>query len=563
MTFCGPVQSGKSAIGEIAVCYWIATQNGGDVQYNWQNDESADGRWSKRVEKILLACPAVMDRTSTDRFKWKKGLVIFPHCNLTMQGVNTDRNVASDSIRFQVNEEIHDEASGWAPGKLQQCYNRTTAFWNSVIFNISNAGHRGDQLHQAFEAGTQQHWEVKCPGCGQYHRMRTKWEDNKPELGGLRYESSKTEKGEYDYQRIAPTVRYQFPCGAVVQDDLVQRRRLSLSGRYSVPLEGRSLSERSFTLEAVSVDYIPWLSLIQEKHRALKAYHYGDRKPLFDYLRERECQFVDDADGPVTQTLILSDRKKDRAGLPEPRGRCGALDYQAGSIGKGELQHYWGVIQDFKWEPIKADEALSKALCVPVGSETQRLHILTVWEGKLLTDEDAAEVMRRHDVDPLCVIVDSGYDAEHIYKFCLRHGFDAVKGEDKEAFSHGEQQGYKIYSPSRPIHERLECGRTRATAAEEPQIFQYSTQGMMRLLSHLRASPGVLYDVPGDVSEDYKQHMASWEPVEAIAPRTGQTKTVWKQIGSRRDDLLFCSGYCALVAYRGGIIGMGAEPSQP
>src|SRR2546427_10520288 len=39
-TFVGPVQSGKSAAGEVALCYWIATQNGGDIQYNWQNDSA-------------------------------------------------------------------------------------------------------------------------------------------------------------------------------------------------------------------------------------------------------------------------------------------------------------------------------------------------------------------------------------------------------------------------------------------------------------------------------------------------------------------------------------------
>src|SRR5882672_5590434 len=109
----------ESTAGEIALCYWLATSNGGDLQYNWQNDLAADARCSKRVEKILKACAAVMARTSSDRFKWQKGLVIFPHCNLTMQGILTDRAVASDSIRFQINEEIHD-AEGWLPGRLQQ-----------------------------------------------------------------------------------------------------------------------------------------------------------------------------------------------------------------------------------------------------------------------------------------------------------------------------------------------------------------------------------------------------------------------------------------------------------
>ena len=42
------------------------------------------------------------------------------------------------------------------------------------------------------------------------------------------------------------------------------------------------MSERSYTLEAVAIDYIPWLDLIKEKHRALRALKYGDPKPWFD-----------------------------------------------------------------------------------------------------------------------------------------------------------------------------------------------------------------------------------------------------------------------------------------
>ena len=146
MTFVKPIQAGGTSAGEIAILFWLAHWSSGDLQYNWQNDLAADERWRKHMEKKLKACAAVMARTSPDRFLWTKGLVIFPHCNFIMQGIFSDRSVASDSIRGQVNEEVHD-ADGWLPGRLEQAYGRTTAFWNAIIFNISNASRKGDQLH--------------------------------------------------------------------------------------------------------------------------------------------------------------------------------------------------------------------------------------------------------------------------------------------------------------------------------------------------------------------------------------------------------------------------------
>lgn len=272
MTFVKPIQAGGSSIGEISILFWLAHWSGGDIQYNWPNGAQSVERWNKHAEKKLKACRPVVDRMSSGMV-WADGLLIFPHCNFMMQGVNSERSLTGDSIRGQVNEEIHD-AENWVPGKLEQAYGRTTAFWNSIIFNISNASRNGTELHRAFLSGTQQHWEVKCPGCGRFHVMRTRWKDSEADLGGLRYDKDccRLPGGEVSYERLRPTIYYQMPCGHRINDDVQVRRALSLSGRYSRPHNpGAPLTDRSYTLEAVSVDYIPWINLIQQKHLALRA----------------------------------------------------------------------------------------------------------------------------------------------------------------------------------------------------------------------------------------------------------------------------------------------------
>lgn len=551
-----PIQSGKSVIGEIANCFWLSNWNGGDVQYNWQNDEQADARWEKRVEKIFKSCGKLMARTDPDRFKWKKGLVILPHCNFTMQGVNTPRNVASDSIRGQINEEIHDIESGWEEGKLAQCYGRTTAFWNSVIFNISNAGKKGGQLHKAFLTGTQQHWEVKCPGCGEFHRMRTRWEDSTPKLGGLRYNADecRDEAGKINYNKLKPTIRFQMPCGFEVKDDLTDRRALSLSGRYSVgDNPGAPLTERSYTMEAVSVDYIPWIDLIKQKHEALMAMKWGDSKPWWDYLRERECQFSSDEERPIVRKMILSPKKKDRAGMEGRIARVAGVDYQHGDTKEGEAPHFWHVIAD-------------------VGIFENKLKVLIVSEGKELSEGNLIDTLNRHEVQPSLVAIDSGHAAKYIYNICMKNGYYALKGASgTEFFTHQPSGARKIFSQPKPLHPMASCDpmfpyvtladQSQAPNAHEPMFILYSSFGLMDRVRWLRTSPDVTLEIPGDVSPDFISHMEAWEMQRKPQAKTQQMQDVWVQV-RKRDDLFKCFCYIALLLEEGGFTGTAVEETK-
>lgn len=559
VTYVKPVQAGGSVIGEVALCRWLSCHNNGDVQYNWETDPKGGKRWEKRTEKIFKACELVMQRAPTNPNKWKGGMngaqVIFPHCNFTQQGVFTENNVASDSIRFQVNEEIHN----WEAGRLAQAYNRTTAFWNSVIINISNAGIEGDQLHAAFVAGTQEHWEVKCPGCGHYHRMRSEWKDDEPEAGGLRYDSTgcKLPNGDYDYNKLEPTVRYQFPCGHQMRDEIHARRDLSLSGRYGKPENtGAHQSHRSFTLDAVSVDYIPWLKLISEKHEALRALRYGDPEPYKRYLQERECKFWNPENRPLVGKVILSGAlKKNREGIEKRFARFFALDRQQGTLKDGELPHWWLVLRD-------ADEHGNSQL---------------VWEGKCLTDEDAIGVLREHGVEMWCGVADSGDDTTHVYQFCLRYGINAIKGTDGNFHMHPDGSR-KIFSPEKPLHLMINAppvhpytlkpvpewheqkGRwisvvKLSPAPEEPLFWLYSRVGLLDRLAWVRsANSAVRWDVPGDVSEDYKKHMEAWELVSEPVGRSKQIQSGWRQV-KKRDDLNKCEQYITMLMEMAGLIG--------
>lgn len=553
MTYVKPVQVGGTSVGEIAIMFWLAHWSAGDIQYNWPNDLQADARWKKHIEKKLKACTPVMARVSGDRFAWTDGLIIFPHCNFMVQGISTARSVTGDTVRGQVNEEIHDE-DNWVPGRLEQAHARTTAFWNSVVFNISNAGKKGDQLHQAFMSGTQQHWMVKCPGCREFHAMRVRWEPDKPHLGGLRYDLADDRKeGEPDYGKIAATLRYQMPCGHIVSDSARERRELSLSGRYSEPQNKSALPGwKSYTLQAVAVDYIPWIELVRQKHLALRSRRLGDPKPWLDYLRERECQFIGvDDRRPDTMPIILSSRRKDRAGLKDRRWRLAFLDYQTGRKDLNETPHFWGVIQDF-------DVAGNS---------------LIVFEGKLESEGEVLDALRRHEVKPICTGIDASWLGEdrYIYFFALKHGFNAIK-------VHGQKSGERTFmhddgvrrawSEPEPLWPRAagQQGPTKDDPEQEPEFWNISQSGAMDALAHLRSRKDRKYEVPADVSDEFKQHFLPWSLEEFRVPATNQVELRWKKASDKAPDHLYqCCCYLALWAEMAGAIGeeTDAKPASP
>lgn len=540
-----PVQSGGSLLGEIFICRNIVT-GAGRMQYNWEDGEKAKDRWTERIYPMFRNTAPVWNLWPlNDRTKSNRQFVAFPAGVFQMQGVIGEGNLDSAAVKIQINEEIHN----WPAGHLAMAADRLTAFWDSKQINISNAGKKGDQLYQAHRAGTDRILRVKCPGCGQYHEMHTRWDKRHPHLGGLRYNSDgcKRADGTYDYNRLESTIRYEFPCRYELRDDVTERRRVAQTCKYSEPRNtGAHLSHESFTYDAVVIDYIPWLKLIEEKHQALRAKQYGDLEPWRRYVTHRECNYYDPDEIPFSGKIVLSSaRNKDRAGMANRELRCAMLDRQQGRRADNEWPHWWLVIVDFDAEA----------------------NALLVWEGKCQSDEVALDVIKRHEVDPKCVCADSGDDTTYVYTFCLAHGFNAIKGDGEKDFAHPSPDGKgsvrRVFSVEKPLHAMINAppiydyvllpDGTEMPDDKEPLFWLYSKSGIRERFAWLRANRNV--EFPGDVSEDFQQHMESEEYRERKHPRTGETIGEWVQLRTR-NDLYVCMCYaCGMFADMAGLIG--------
>lgn len=536
--FRKPVQSGGSVLGEVLLMYWI-THGRGFLQYNWSNDKRANERWNSRILAILKANSAV--RRWMDANGYMRGEVDFGNVFFRMQGAFIPDNLDSDSVRLQINEELHS----WEAGHLKKARNRLTAVWDYKSVNISNAGVVGDQFDVSHKNGTNQVWTVKCPGCGKYHAMRTRWEPKKPHLGGLRYDADGCRLGkfQYNYNKLRPTIHYQMPCGFRVQNnDLATRRALSLSGVYSEPTNpGAELSHRSYTYEAVSVDFIDWMSLIKDKHDALRARATGDPEPWICYCQGRECIPYDPDDVPITNVIeVKPGLKKNRDGLDGKKLRAFALDRQHGEMSKGELPHWWLVIRDAQI------------------TEDGVLRSLLVWEGKVETDDQVVAILREHGCMMWQGVADSGDDTYHVYSFCLYHGINCIKGGKEDHYSH-EGGARRIFSSERPLARMLNRQTKFPTInvagkivpdPREPLFWLYSKAGIRERLHFLRSSTEYL--TPEDVSEDYRAHMDAEEREKTVGG-DGSISYRWVQRKSR-NDLFVCEAYIAMLFDQAGII---------
>ena len=551
-TLVKPVQSGGSTVGEILIAFWAAFFYG-QIQYNWPNQGAAEHRWKTRIIKLLLS---VCDLAwAGGRFDETICQANFVNTTVVAQGVVAKGALDSDTIPMQVNEEVHS----WEPGLLDKARRRQTRVWDKKFLDISNAGMVGDQLHAAYEAGSMDAWEVLCPGCGQYHVMRFRWDEKKPEIGGLRFDTAagRQENGKYNLRKIIPTIRYQMPCGLIVRDKPEERR--ALAGRYRSTNEGAVEELKSWNYEAVSVFEISWFDLVSEWLTAIRALKAGDGEPMKKFVQERECKFYSDESVPFSGTMIVNNMLiKSREGLPGRAARFWFADKQKGYAHKGQLTHYWLVIRD-----------------VMPNCDSQ-----LVFEGMVQTDADLLARMEEHGCIPQSGAVDCGWDRANVLQFCYRNGCNAqtTSAQDK-LFFHKDDKAYRIYSQPEGLHLQLKVppkfnyvtvmANSKVEyrpSPEEPLHWSIHRIGSLKLLNFLRGHAELVkknggndfikWEVPGDVSDDYKKQIQSWEFSSKKKAGTNQIVEICRQ-RLQDDHMLMCEAGIA------NLMSMAPHPDHP
>jgi hypothetical protein len=101
---------------------------------------------------------------------------------------------------------------------------------------------------------------------------------------------------------------------------------------------------------------------------------------------------------------------------------------------------------------------------------------------------------------------------------------------------------------------------------DEPLFWFYSKSGVLGRLAWLRddgisqsvakehAVVKPLWEVPDDVSADYKRHMSAWKLTEKTSGRSKEVVRIWEKT-LKRDDLHWCERMIAMLMEMAGFIG--------
>ncbi|MEQ9823458.1 MAG: phage terminase large subunit family protein [Puniceicoccaceae bacterium] len=541
VTLLGPVQGAKSTLGEATIGY-IRDKDPGNILYNWEDHGKAQQTWDERIDPLIRANRVFRPHYQDEKLKklsivWKDGFWF------RMQGIKAVKSRQSSSVRYCINEEVKD----WDPGALTDVIKRVTAAWNALVINISPASYwdkesgTGDELFMLYHEGTCEEWEVPCLKCGEYQWMEFD-RDDKGNAGGMLWDSSdavRLASGRFDWPKLASTIRWQCAhCGHEHEDTPSVRAALAHAGRYRQTNMGPVPGNLSYRYNALTVPWIPFIDLVKEHYAAVMDARVGRLQLLEDFCQKRKVVFFDRRDRPVENQIAMT-------GGVRKGQRLEGADFTLMDVDK-QKDHFWVIIRD--WKRLTDDPS-------------QWLHTRLVFEGRVSSENDVEALREEFDVLPQLVWVDSGYRANEVYRMCARFGYTAIKGEDTNYYHHiityrdGRQtkkrKTREIYSE--PIDIDVYEGTADQGRVYCPLIL-YSKQSIRDRLAWVRSAPGIRYEIPEDVSEDYKLHNDAEVLRETQLPRTGQYVKVWVQM-RRRNDLFVCEAYQVLQADVVGLLG--------
>lgn len=444
----------------------------------------------------------------------------FRRCTINFIGSNSPANLASRPVRILVADEVDkfaDETDEEADA-LDLALQRLKAFSSSKAFLTSTPTVEGGRIWQQFLRGDQRRFYVPCPHCREFIKLlweQVKWDQD-----------ARMPDRRWDLQRVAASARYECQAcgGSITNAQKVAALRL---GEWRPENPGAMPGVRSYHLSSL---YAP------------------DRKCTWGNLA---VQFLEAKVGSVGLrgfvNGVLAEPWKDQLGVIDDFEFLLALrsDYDFGADWPQEVtrfmsadrqqaggEHYWWVVR--AW----GAHGRSRLIAYGRANSTAELE----------------ELRRQYDVPMGNAVIDSGYSATDVYRFCQAVGWKPFKGDDAEFFVSRDKRTQKVvrrlYQKTRvdPAYGTRLQGRVKPLG-----LYRWSNPGVKDLLTeHLTGLVGD-WTVPRGTGRDYFEQIAAEHRVEERDKR-GRVRYKWHQ-RSRDNHLLDCELMLMVVALITGFVG--------
>ena len=519
----GPAGAAKSLIGEMHIA-WTIDNEPGLYYYVHQSDPDGTDAMEDRILPMLQANDFLARKLPNDRHKQRIAKIVFPHMSLYCVGANMS-SAQSKRVKYLTMEEPHM----YKPGMMTAFEKRCEGVRNAKILTLSTGSVLGDESDAAYQSGTCEEWQVPCPHCRQFQRMI----DSRDRLIFERSPETITENGEYIWNRILPTVRYNCEhCGLDWPSDESSRRSQAQLGRYEVTNPNAPANHRSFHWEAVAVHYFNLGQILMEKLKASTAAKAGQIEPLRDYMQKRRALAWDESPAD-SEANIEFDRIKGAYLKREPFdgeiGRFLCIDNQAGRASKGEGAHRWYVCRAF-------------------GQSESRI----IDEGRIVTWEELEELRIELGVEPGRTLVDIAFDTQAVQEVCVRYGWQGLWGDstNRREFPHHENfNGQRIvrkypFSSVNVGH----VGIGKGGKVRQSRYFFWAQQPIKNMYHRMRGGMSTYkFTAPQNVSNEY-QKQTSVEFKRQEVDKSGQKKWSWTVSKGKANHLLDCDQMCLVSA---------------
>ena len=514
-----PVGSGKTAFFE-ALIHWIIAEEPGGTLVAMQTEQDAKDLWETRLSKALKLCSPINNLWPRDKNAIRKGTVVFPHMALVMGGANMS-HLQSWSMRWVIGDEVWL----WKSGMMDEARGRTHDRWNARLIFVSQGGEEGTDWHKAFLESDQGFYSWQCEECDKFN----KWSQ-----GHIKYDKIKDEDDEYDWEAIKKSVYMQCPhCETKYQDDPTVRRRLSNASQYISANDKALKGKRGFTYTDNAVWWKPWSKLVIRWIEANDELKRGYIAPIKKLKQKRLAEFWKDDFGDAKIKLIAADYNK--------------ADYLNNEIWEGEIcrvmtvdvqrDHYWTVIRTWK----------------PDGSS--RL----LYEEKVATDEGLKDIQQRFKVKDNHLFIDGQFDTGRVYDYCVKYGWTTLNGHGSDGFIHERNgQGGRTVKVKK-FYSKYKYAQ--APSGGRAIYIYWSNEKVKDTLMILRAGQGMAWEIPQDVSENYKHQIDSEVKREVINKANGAVSKRYVKI-KKDNHLLDCEAMQVAVAMMIGVLSSPEEAVQ-
>ena len=495
---CAPTGGAKTTLLECVVPFVVACQPG-PMLITGQTDDMAKEWAESRLLPMLDACEPVARLYPADRHSKRKTAVMFPHMSLFLTGSNMS-SLQEKSVRYAYGDEVWQ----WRPGMVGELKKRHHDRWNRKTILVSQGADEGHDFHEEFDVGRVFEWHYRCANCAGIRRWT--WSE-------IQYEEHKTEAGDFDWGRIAQTVKHVCGgCGHETQNTTAARRAMAAASEY-VEQPGNPVNGCvSFHYPAWAIWWVDWADLVREWLSANEM----KRKGILDELRQ------------FTQKRA-AERWKHEQGVPELNliaANYSKADLIHGELVEGEIKRFLtvDVQQDHFWALIRAWRA----------DGSSRL----IWEGRILTIEMVRDLQKRMKVEDKLTFIDAGYDKHKVYAWAAQWNWTAIHGSGLD--------GFKDESGKMRLYSKIQ----RATASNglEARYVFWINDGIKDSLALLRARGAPRWEFPNDVSVEYLTHLNSEMKREVLDKQTKRMRLRWVKIGSRQNHLWDCEAMQVAVA---------------